>query len=85
MTRLTPACVATGTPEAGGWSTRELLAVIEGLEGLEVVGADVVEVSPPFDNHGETTVLAAAEIVHALLDLMVVTPVKAPEDNTQEL
>jgi len=76
---------ATGTPEAGGWSTRELLAVIEGLEGLEVVGADVVEVSPPFDNHGETTALAAAEIVHALLDLMVVTPVKAAEDDTQDL
>jgi agmatinase len=61
------------------------LAVIEGLEDLEVVGADVVEVSPPFDNHGETTVLAAAEIVHALLDLMVVTAVKAPEGDTQEL
>lgn len=68
--------LATGTPETGGWSTRELLSILAGLEGLEIVGADVVEVSPPFDNHGETTVIAAADIVHTLIDLMVTTPVK---------
>jgi len=70
---------ATGTPEVGGWSTRELLAILEGLGGLEIIGADVVEVSPPFDNHGETTALAAAEIVHNLIDLMVLTPIKSVE------
>jgi agmatinase len=32
---------ATGTSEVGGWSTRELLTILDGLEGLEVVGADV--------------------------------------------
>jgi agmatinase len=32
---------ATGTSEVGGWSTRELLSILDGLEGLEVVGADV--------------------------------------------
>jgi agmatinase len=32
---------ATGTAEVGGWSTRELLSILDGLEGLEVVGADV--------------------------------------------
>lgn len=32
---------ATGTAEVGGWSTRELLSVLDGLEGLEVVGADI--------------------------------------------
>jgi agmatinase len=32
---------ATGTAEVGGWSTRELLTILDGLEGLEVVGADV--------------------------------------------
>lgn len=37
----------------------------------------MVEVSPPFDNHGETTALAAAEVVHSLIDLMVTTPVKS--------
>lgn len=60
------------------------MSIIEGLEGLEVVGADVVEVSPPFDNHGETTALAAAEVVHALLDLMVVTTTRS-EGRLQEL
>jgi arginase family enzyme len=37
---------ATGTAEVGGWSTRELLSVIDGLVGVEVVGGDVVEVAP---------------------------------------
>jgi agmatinase len=46
---------ATGTPESGGWTTRELKRYIEGLEGLNLVGADVVEVSPPYDSVTETT------------------------------
>ena len=33
--------VATGTAEVGGWSTRELLTILDGLEGFDVVGADV--------------------------------------------
>lgn len=69
---------ATGTAEVGGWTTRELLSILDGLEGTNVVGADVVEVAPIYDNPGETTVLAAAEIVHSLLTLMVQKPVKAP-------
>ncbi|KAL9065096.1 MAG: hypothetical protein Q9161_008443 [Pseudevernia consocians] len=60
---------ATGTAEVGGWTTRELLSILDGLEGTNVVGADVVEVAPIYDNPGETTVLAAAEIVHSLLTL----------------
>ncbi|PNS19733.1 Arginase [Sphaceloma murrayae] len=68
---------ATGTAEVGGWTTRELLTILDALEGLEVVGADVVEVSPVYDNAGETTGLAAAEVVHSLLALMVNQPVKA--------
>jgi len=68
---------ATGTAEVGGWSTRELLTIIDGLNGTDVIGADVVEVSPVYDNAGETTVLAAAEVVQSLLDLMVQKPVKA--------
>ena len=68
---------ATGTAEVGGWSTRELLSILEGLEGINVIGADVVEVAPIYDNPGETTVLAAAEIVQSLLTLMVQNPVKA--------
>jgi agmatinase len=67
---------ATGTAEVGGWTTRELLSILDGLEGMHVIGADVVEVAPIYDNPGETTVLAAAEVVHSLLSLMVETPVK---------
>ncbi|KAM3516229.1 hypothetical protein MY11210_000251 [Beauveria gryllotalpidicola] len=68
---------ATGTPEAGGWSSRELLTILAGLDGLEVIGGDVVEVAPPYDNNAATTALAAAEIAFAILELMVSTPVKA--------
>ncbi|PVH95221.1 Arginase/deacetylase [Periconia macrospinosa] len=67
---------ATGTAEVGGWTTRELLTILDGLSGLQVVGADVVEVAPIYDNPGETTVLAAAEVVHSLIGLMVEEPVK---------
>ncbi|KAJ6782099.1 hypothetical protein PWT90_09734 [Aphanocladium album] len=67
---------ATGTPEAGGWSSRELLTILAGLEGLEVIGGDVVEVAPPYDNNAATTALAAAEVAFAVLELMVAMPVK---------
>jgi len=53
-----------------------LLSIIDGLVGLKVVGADVVEVAPAYDNVGETTMLAASEVVHSLLTLMVKTPVQ---------
>ncbi|KAI1425758.1 arginase [Xylaria sp. FL1777] len=71
---------ATGTPEPGGWSTRELLTILDGLTGLEVVGADVVEVAPAYDTRGETTTLAAAEVVWSLLELMIETPVESLVD-----
>ena len=70
----------TGTAEVGGWTTRELLSILDGLEGIKIVGADVVEVAPAYDNAGETTVLAAAEVAHSLMTLMVDTPVKALGD-----
>ncbi|KAH0538631.1 hypothetical protein FGG08_004768 [Glutinoglossum americanum] len=68
---------ATGTPEVGGWSTRELLTIIDGLEGVKLIGADVVEVAPIYDDAGGITALAAAEIANSLLKLMVKTPVEA--------
>lgn len=70
---------ATGTAEVGGWTTRELLSILDGLEGLKVIGADVVEVAPAYDNAGQTTVLAASEVALSLLSLMVETPVKPVE------
>ncbi|KAE8411590.1 arginase family-domain-containing protein [Aspergillus pseudocaelatus] len=66
---------ATGTAEPGGFTTRELLSILDALHGLPVIGADVVEVAPIYDTAAETTTLAAAEVAHSLLYLMVETPV----------
>jgi agmatinase len=44
---------ATGTPETGGWSTRELRTILRGLDGLKVVSADLVEVAPAYDTNAE--------------------------------
>jgi agmatinase len=60
----------TGTPEAGGLSSRELLAILRGLAGgPNIVAADVVEVSPPYDPAGATSV-AAANAAYDLLGLL---------------
>ncbi|KAK7923239.1 hypothetical protein PG985_007310 [Apiospora marii] len=61
----------TGTPEPGGWTTRELIRVLRGIEGLNLVGADVVEVSPAYQGAGEETALAAAQVVFEVLSSMV--------------
>jgi guanidinobutyrase / D-arginase len=58
----------TGTPEAGGWSSREAIAIIRSLAGIRLAGADVVEVAPAYD-HAEVTAIAAANIVFELLCL----------------
>ncbi|MFZ6047040.1 agmatinase [Pseudomonas sp. CR3202] len=49
----------TGTPEIGGMTTLEAQQMIRGLRGLNLVGADVVEVSPPFDQGGSTALVGA--------------------------
>ncbi|MXZ81321.1 MAG: agmatinase [Gammaproteobacteria bacterium] len=64
----------TGTPEIAGLSTRELLNILRGLAGLNLAGADVVEVSPAYD-HAELTSLAAATIVYELINLVACRPV----------
>ena len=56
----------TGTPEVGGLTTIEAQGLVRGLRGLNLVGADVVEVSPPFDASG-TTALIAATIMYEIL------------------
>ena len=58
----------TGTPEIAGMTTREIVNVIRGLSGLNLVSADVVEVAPAYD-HAEVTSLAAATIVYELTNL----------------
>jgi agmatinase len=59
----------TGTPEMGGMHSRELLAVLRGLDGINIVGADVVEIAPSYD-HANITALAGATLVFDLLALM---------------
>nr|WP_198167670.1 agmatinase [Microbispora sp. ATCC PTA-5024] len=59
----------TGTPEMGGFTSRELLRLLRGLPGDSLVGADVVEVSPAYD-HAEVTSLAAATVVYDVTALM---------------
>jgi agmatinase len=59
----------TGTPEVGGLSTAEALSVLRALRGIEIAGADVVEVSPPYDGPGQQTALAAANVAYELLCL----------------
>ena len=59
----------TGTPEVGGLSTAEALACLRALAGIDLVGADVVEVSPPYDGPGQQTALAAANVAYELLSL----------------
>jgi len=61
---------ATGTPEPGGWTTRELKRIIRGLAGLNFIGADLVEVAPAYDN-AEITGIAAADLVHDLLSMFL--------------
>ena len=58
----------TGTPEIAGMSSRELVGVLRGLAGLNIVSADVVEVSPAYD-HAELTSLSAATTVFEITNL----------------
>jgi guanidinopropionase len=66
----------TGTPESGGLTMREALAIVRGLAGLDVIGADVVEVAPQYD---ATTVTAqnAAQILFAELSLVSIAREKS--------
>ncbi|CAK9439464.1 uncharacterized protein LODBEIA_P35720 [Lodderomyces beijingensis] len=65
----------TGTMEVGGFTTRELLSILDGLKGSELgnhlVGCDVVEVSPPFDSNSGITSLAATAVIDSFLKIMV--------------
>lgn len=59
----------TGTPEIGGFSTVEAQRILRGLRGLDLVGGDVVEVSPPFDPTGNTA-LVGATMMYEILCLL---------------
>jgi agmatinase len=63
----------TGTPEPGGLTSREAMLILRGMAGLPLVGADVVEVAPPYD-HAELTAMAAANLAYELLALFALAP-----------
>jgi len=62
----------TGTPEIGGFSTREAQQMVRLLDGLDLIGADLVEVAPPFDPSG-LTALTGATIMFELLCVLAGT------------
>ncbi|GAB6903921.1 agmatinase [Kineosporia succinea] len=61
----------TGTPEAGGLTSRELLEILRGLNGSDLIGADVVEVAPAYD-HADITSVAASHVAYDLVSLLSV-------------
>ncbi len=63
----------TGTPEVGGLTTREVLELLRGLKGLDIVGGDVVEVAPQYDSTTNTA-HAGAQVLFEILSLMVFSP-----------
>ena len=80
---------ATGTPETGGWTTRELRTIIRGLEGINLIAADIVEVAPAYDTNAELTTMAAADTLYEVMTLMVkkgpLSYMGAPKKETIEL
>ncbi|UPY35923.1 agmatinase [Sediminicoccus sp. KRV36] len=56
----------TGTPEVGGFTPREAMRILRGLQGLDLVGADLVEVSPPYDPSGGTAMVGATMMFEIL-------------------
>jgi agmatinase len=62
----------TGTPEAGGPTTAEAFDLLRALAGMSFAGFDVVEVSPPYDDPGQTTAIAAANVAFELLALAAI-------------
>ena len=72
----------TGTPEAGGMTSRELLEILRGFRGLNLVGADVVEVSPAYD-HAEITGVAASHVAYDLVSLLALRHEEAADVNAR--
>ncbi|GLU49819.1 agmatinase [Nocardiopsis ansamitocini] len=59
----------TGTPEAGGLTSRELLEILRGLAACNLVGGDVVEVAPAYD-HAQITATAASHVAYDLVSVL---------------
>ncbi len=70
----------TGTPEVGGLTSREALELVRALVGVPLVGADVVEVSPPYDHAGITSLLAAT-LAFEILSVIAATRQRRHKDS----
>ena len=57
----------TGTPEAGGFTFNELIEWFKALQNLNIIGADVVELAPHYDNSGVSTAVATKVIRELLI------------------
>lgn len=68
----------TGTPEAGGLTSRELLNMLRSFSAVNLVGADIVEVAPAYD-HAEVTGIAAAHAAFELISAMAPRPGHSPD------
>jgi agmatinase/guanidinopropionase len=59
----------TGTPEVGGLSSYQILQLVRGMQGLNIIGFDLVEVSPPYD-HGDITAILASNLAFEFISLL---------------
>jgi len=59
-----------GNPQPGGLSTRQMLEILHGIEGLEIVAADIVEYSPRFDSKARTTAFTSAILIKEMMGIM---------------
>ncbi|ORE10815.1 agmatinase [Rhizopus microsporus var. microsporus] len=62
---------ATGTPETGGFLTREMKYILRGLSGYNIIGLDIVEVSPAYDTQAQLTTFLAADLIYEVMSMMV--------------
>jgi agmatinase len=77
---IDPSCTpGTGTPEVGGPLTREALALVRRLDGVQIIGCDVVEVLPAYDV-AELTAMTAANVIFEILSLLARQRARLPED-----
>jgi len=59
-----------GNPQPGGLSTRHILDILRGIEGLEIVAADIVEYSPKFDSNARTTAFTSAILIKEIMGII---------------
>lgn len=69
----------TGTPEVGGLSSYQILQLVRGLQGMHIIGFDLVEVSPPYD-HGDITAILASNLAFEFISLLALQKRANQED-----